>query len=283
MRSITKRRLFPAIAFGGCICCAILSFATGVRAQGGEAKMPGVSMRPHGLPLADPLAHSEPLPDAHPPAEPVAPVISVRELQLPAGAMKEFRRSEKSISSRDFLSAADHLKKALRIEPDFVQAHNNLGATYMELEKFEDAISEFKKTIELDSKMEAPYRNMSLSLFELGRYSEAEAAARQALALSPQHGAARYTLGRALAAQGSTSAETEELLRGTLEEFPEARLPLAEVLLNRCASDAAAAELRSYLASGTIEPEKRRAVQTWLGRAERGQVGKGCSGAKPSA
>jgi hypothetical protein len=155
-------------------------------------------------------------------------VISVRELQLPAAAMKEFRRSEKSISSRDFLSAADHLKKALRIEPDFVQAHNNLGATYMELEKFEDAISEFKKTIELDPKMEAPYRNMSLSLFELGRYSEAEVAARQAVALNPLHGAARYTLGRALAAQGSTSAETEELLRGTLAEFPEARLPLAE-------------------------------------------------------
>jgi tetratricopeptide (TPR) repeat protein len=266
------------------MCCAILSFATGVRAQGSEAKMPGVAMRAHGLPLADPLAHSEPLPDAHPPAEPVAPVISVRELQLPAAAMKEFRRSEKSISSRDFLSAADHLKKALRIEPDFVQAHNNLGATYMELEKFEDAITEFKKTIELDPKMEAPYRNMSLSLFELGRYSEAEAAARQAVALNPQHGAARYTLGRALAAQGSTSAETEELLRGTLAEFPEARLPLAEVLLNRCASDEAAAELRSYLASpSTIDPEKRRAVQIWLGRAERGQVGKGCSGAKPSA
>ena len=111
----------------------------------------------------------------------------------------------------------------------------------MELEKFEDAISEFKKTIELDPKMEAPYRNMSLSLFELGRYSEAEVAARQAVALNPLHGAARYTLGRALAAQGSTSAETEELLRGTLAEFPEARLPLAELLLNRCASDEAAA------------------------------------------
>lgn len=261
----------------------LLLCSAGARAQGTEARMPGSPIRPHTWTLTDPLASAEPQPDAHPPSAPVAETISVHDLQLPGAAIKEFHRSEKCVSSKDYPGAIEHLQKALRIEPVFVQAHNNLGASYMELERFQDAISEFQKAIELDPKMEAPYRNMSASLFELGRYPEAEAAARQAVALSPQHPAARYTLGRALAAQGSTSTEAEKLLREALPEFPLARLSLAQVLLNRCLKDEAAAELRTYLASDTVEPETRRSVQVWLDRASRGQVRQGCDVPKPSA
>jgi Tfp pilus assembly protein PilF len=283
MRPETKRVLYSSTGFAFCACGLLLFCSMGARAQGAEARMPGSPTRTHGWVLADPLANAEPQPDAHPPAVPVAETISVRDLQLPAAAMKEFRRSEKSIRSKDYLAAIEHLQQALRIEPAFVQAHNNLGASYLELEKFQEAISEFEKAIELDPKMEAPYRNMSVSLFELGRYPEAEIAARQAVAITPQRNAARYTLGRALAAQGSTSAEAEGLLRGALAEFPQARLSLAQVLLNRCLNEEAAAELRNYLASGSIEPDTRRSVQVWLDRASRGQVRKGCDAPKPSA
>ena len=69
----------------------------------------------------------------------------------------------------------------------------------------------------------------------------------EALTLNPEHKAARYSLGRALAAQGSTSPEAERLLRESLKDFPEARLSLAQVLMNRCANLDAAAELRTYL------------------------------------
>ena len=265
------RRLLVSVVFGG---------SARSRNRSADAWVPTQARR---WILTDPLANAEPRPDAHPPSAPATETISVHDLQLPSAATKEFRRSEKCVSSKDYLGAIEHLQKALRIEPLFVQAHNNLGASYMELEKFQDATAEFQKAIALDSKMEAPYRNMSASLFELGRYPEAETAARQAVALDPQHNAARYTLGRALAAQGNTSAEAEELLRGALPEFPQARLSLAQVLLNRCKSDEAASELRNYLAAGSVEPETRRSVEVWLDRASNGQVRKGCDAAKPSA
>ncbi len=109
-------------------------------------------------------------------------------------AIKEFQRSEKAVHSGDFQSAAEHLRKAIQIDPNFVQAHNNLGASYIELNECESAVTEFRKAIDLDSKLQESYRNLGLALFLLRRYPEAEIAARQALQLGPQRGSARYTL-----------------------------------------------------------------------------------------
>jgi hypothetical protein len=63
-------------------------------------------------------------------------------------------------------------------------------------------------------------------------------------------------------------------------EFPEARLALAQVFLNRCANLDAAQELRTYLASGNGEPDKRRALEIWLDRSSKGQVMPACMGEK---
>jgi tetratricopeptide (TPR) repeat protein len=199
-----------------------------------------------------------------PRVRPQAETISVHDLQLPPAAIKEFQRSEKSVRSGNFQSAVEHLKKALEIDPTFVQAHNNLGASYIQLNQYESAVTEFRKAIDLNYKMQEPYRNLGLGLFLLGRYPEAELAAREALQLEPQRGHARYTFGRILAAEGSTSAEAEQLLRESLAEFPEARLPLAQVLLNKGAQELAATELRTYLRSTKLDQAKKQAVGQWL-------------------
>jgi Tfp pilus assembly protein PilF len=175
------------------------------------------------------------------------------------------------------------LEKALRVDPKFIEAHNNLGASYLQLSRYQDAIGEFEAAIALDEKMVAPYRNKSVAFFLLRRYAEAEAAARQALTISPEHKPARYSLGRALAAQGSTSPEAEQLLRGALSEFPEARLSLAQVLMNRCANLDAATELRTYLAANAVDPGTREKVQEWIDLSSKGQVVSACNNAKPTA
>jgi tetratricopeptide (TPR) repeat protein len=289
MRPETKRRVVVIFGFAICGCVLLPGYVQGAASQEDDVRrIIGPSTRPGQWRKSDPLANDEVRPDAATPAAKTVPVgdtVSVRDLQLPAGAIKEFRRSEKCVGSGDFSGAVAHLQKALKADPQFVEAHNNLGASLMQLQRYEDAIGEFETAIGLDSKMEAPYRNKSLSLFLLRRYPEAEAAARRALQINPEHRASRYTLGRALAAEGSSSAEAERLLRDSLSEFPDARLPLAQVLLNRCANLDAAAELRTYLATNiSIDAEKRRAVQTWLDLSSKGQVAEGCGGeTKPAS
>jgi tetratricopeptide (TPR) repeat protein len=209
-----------------------------------------------------------------------AETIAVRDLLVPAAAIKEFKRSEKAVHSGNFESAAEHLKKALEIDPTFVQAHNNLGASYIQLNQYEGAVTEFRKAIDLNTKMQEPYRNLGLSLFLLHRFPEAELAARQAMQLGPQRGPARYTLGRILAAEGSSSAEAEQLLRGSLGEFPEARLPLAQVFLNKGAPELAATELRTYLRTSKTDQAKRQAVEQWLSRITQSKAVDSGSGAK---
>lgn len=293
MRPETKRRF--AFAFGVVACgCAVMlvSASRGFSQETDAPRMTGVQARPHMWATSDPLKNGDWQPNEVAPTTPersaakIAPIgdtVSVRNLQLPAGAIKEFRRSEKCVGSGDYGCAVQHLQKALKADPEFVEAHNNLGASYLQLSRYQDAIGEFEAAIALDEKMSAPHRNMSLALFSLRRYSEAETAARQALTLNPQQKAAQYSLGRALAAEGSVSPEAEQMLRGSLSEFPDARLSLAQVLMNRCANLDAAAELRAYLNSAAVDPETRRRVQVWVDLSSKGQVVSGCAPAKPAA
>ena len=299
MRPETKRRFVVVygIAARGSVamlaCVAMLSSASNAFAQGSDApRMTGANVRPHMWATSDPLKDGSWQPEATAPVAPetsaakVAPMgdtVSVRTLQLPPGAIKEFRRSEKCVGTGDYSCAVQHLQKALKADPRFVEAHNNLGASYLQLSRYQDAIGEFEAAIALDEKMSAPHRNMSLALFSLRRYAEAETAAREALTLNPQQKAAQYSLGRALAAEGSTSPEAEKLLRESLSEFPDARLSLAQVLMNRCANLEAAAQLQTYLDSNTVEPDTRRRVQAWIDLSSKGQIVSGCGGAKPAA
>jgi tetratricopeptide (TPR) repeat protein len=117
----------------------------------------------------------------------------------------------KAYHSQDFQSSVAHLQKATKIAPEFVQAYHNLG----------------------------------LALFLLHRFPEAEAATRHALDLAPERSNARYMLGRILAVEGNKPTEAVEILGQAVEEFPDARLPLAVVLLQQGAADQAAAELQT--------------------------------------
>jgi len=276
-----KTKLTAHFAIGLTLCGTILFSTSSMHAQG-ASRLPGGTRYGNALPGLDPLAtiQAEVVPPAH--IKPQAETISVHELLLPAAAVKEFQRSQKAVHSGDFRSAAEHLRKAIEIAPAFVQAHNNLGASYIQLNEYESAVTEFETAIALDTKIEEPYRNLGLGLFLLRRYPEAEVAARRAMKLDPQHSAARYTLGRILAAEGGGSAEVEQLLRQSVPDFPDARLPLAQVLLNQGATDPAAAELRAYLQSGNADPGKRQAVQSWLAQITRTEAKGPEKNAKPA-
>ena len=114
-----------------------------MHAQGMSSRSPSGARYGNSLPSLDALATIQADADA-PPIRPQAETISVHELLLPAGAVKEFQRSEKAVRSGDFRSAAEHLRNAIQIAPSFAQAHNNLGATYIQLNEYESGVAEFR-------------------------------------------------------------------------------------------------------------------------------------------
>lgn len=206
-------------------------------------------------------------------------IVSSRELLIPSKALKELQRSQTALSSGDVRASAVHLEKALHIYPGYLEAHNDLGSRYFELKEYEKAAAEFQKAIDIDPRMSQPYNNLSVALFLLQRYPGAEAAARRALDLDPQNSTARYMLGCVLATQKRSPSEAMEMLRRTEDEFPDARLLLAQVLLRQGAVDEAKYELRSYLNVPGVEKKQR--VECWLARLEQTSASTGCVQAGP--
>ena len=248
---------------------ALLLSASAVHSQGKESRggrdhfaYPQNAADAHGVFAPNFELRTSITPEAVPPAG----IISARDLQVPPKATKEFDRSMKAFQSGDYLSAANHLEKAIHIAPDFVQAHNNLGAMYINLQRYDNAVVELQKTIDLNPNVEAPYHNLGMVLVLLGRLPDAEAAARHALDLSPQRSATQYTLGRILALEGRDTPETVSLLMQAAVDTPEANLVLARVQQDRGNRVEAAAALRSYLQHvdiAKLDPAKRARILAW--------------------
>ena len=69
--------------------------------------------------------------------------------------------------------AIPHLKKALEIYPDFLNASYDLGRVYEALEQKDEALAQFQNTIKLDTTFVAPYFNMGAIMHNKGQYAAA--------------------------------------------------------------------------------------------------------------
>ena len=194
----------------------------------------------------------------------VSQTVSLRDLLIPPKAVKELRRSQEALRSGDTRSSARHLERALKICPNYLEGHNSLGARYIELHEYEKAAAEFQKAIDIDPSVMQPVNNLSVARFLEQRYVDAEAAARRAVDLDPHDPTARYMLGAILATEDRNPREAMEMLRQTKNQFPDARLLLAQILERRGDTKAAEKELRDYLA--VPDAEKRQNVERWLVR-----------------
>lgn len=214
-------------------------------------------------------AQTEQTPSSLLPANPsrvqkLGETVSIRELRIPPKAAKELQRSQSALKSGDTRSSAQHLEKALQIYPGYLEGHNSLGSRYIDLGEYAKAAAEFEKAIDIDPHVMQPFNNLSVAYYLQQRYSDAEAAARRAIDLDPRSSMPRYMLGCILAAERRNPAEAMEMLRQTMNEFPDARLVLADILVRRGALKEAEEELRGYL--DLPGAEKKQNVERWLAR-----------------
>jgi len=182
--------------------------------------------------------------------------------KIPNGALKEIERADRAIEKHDVPAAIDHLKKAIAADPDFMEAHNSLGARYMAIQNFQLALEEFQKALMLDQRNPVVNSNIAAALLNLGRPSEAESAARRSVHLDGTRSPARYLLGAALLQQGKLTPEMEKSLRQAADEIPAAHLLLGKMFIATGRLQDGERELRSYLASGRTQ--ERPAVLAWV-------------------
>ncbi|MDQ6700915.1 MAG: tetratricopeptide repeat protein [Acidobacteriota bacterium] len=166
-----------------------------------------------------------PLPEARR-FQPVSGTISARQLQhpVPKKAMQAMMAAQKFSESGDFGSAAEQLKRAIRIAPAYTEAHNNLGVQYIRLRQYEAAAVELEEALRAGPESSALDCNLAAALLSLGRHSEAERTVRRALALDARNLRADYLLGRILMLRPEGRPEALQHLLRAAPEIPAARI-----------------------------------------------------------
>ena len=76
-------------------------------------------------------------------------------------------------------------KKVIGLKPDFAEGHYNLAVTQHKLDKFEAAEKSYKKAIEFKSDYLEAHNNLGSLLYSLGRLDEAEVSYKKAIELNP--------------------------------------------------------------------------------------------------
>ncbi len=141
---------------------------------------------------------------------PVSGLVSAKRLahKVPKPAMKEFRKAENATAHGKDDEAIAHLEKAVALDPEFMEALNNLGTKYIRMRRPAEAAVLFQRATAMDPTLPQLHVNLAVALLHLRRPAEAEQEVRKALAVTGQpdgNPVAKKVLGISLAAQGKAA------------------------------------------------------------------------------
>ena len=193
------------------------------------------------------------------------PSISMQQLthKVPRAAQKAFDRGQQLVRKGDQTAAAECFRQAVAVDPEFVDAHNELGAAEAALGQLPQAAEEFQKAINLvpDHRLALP--NLSIVLAKMKRYHEAGQVARRALKVVP--GAPMYyILAFSLIADHAEPQEALNNLQRASGEIPKAHIVAAEVLVQAGRRDEAVQQLEEYLRVQPADDAERSKVEARL-------------------
>jgi tetratricopeptide (TPR) repeat protein len=133
--------------------------------------------------------------------------------------------------------AIRHYEQALRIKPDFAEAHYDLGDDLLRLGQVREAIEHYEQALRTKPDYAEAHNNLGVALEQTGRVQEAIGQYEQALRISPDSVEAHYNLGIALVQVGRVQ-EAIEHYEQALRIKPDmaearARLQLAQQALTK--------------------------------------------------
>src|SRR5436309_364307 len=121
---------------------------------------------------------------------------------------------------RKLTEAIEHFKTALRIKPDYADAHTNVGAALADQGKLAEGIDHYREALQSKPDDALAHYNWGLALAQQGKLTEAIEHYRPALRFKPDYAVAHINWGVALAQQGKL-AEASEHYRQALQLKPD--------------------------------------------------------------
>jgi len=106
-----------------------------------------------------------------------------------ANAIKQahYNRGITYLNDERYSEAVTAFQNAITLDPDFTTAHYNLGLTYLKMETYPRAVDALQKTITLDRTYKAAHHSLALAYLGQQELGKARDAAREALKLDPNY------------------------------------------------------------------------------------------------
>jgi tetratricopeptide (TPR) repeat protein len=183
------------------------------------------------------------------------------DARVPEEARKEFERGSAALSKGKDEEGVSHLRKAVEIYPDFMQARLLLASAHMKARRFEDAEATLARAVETDPHNVAALVSLGEARRRLKKYPEAEESLAAALKLDDASWQGHLALGRVYLDTDQAKKAAPHIGR-TLQlkpGLPEAHLLGGNILLKVGEPARALAEYEEYL---RLAPEGEYASPT---------------------
>jgi len=190
--------------------------------------------------------------------------VGMLDQKVPSAAKKEFQKASHFTAEGNAIEAIAALKRAIAIYPDYLAAHNDLGAQLLEKGQLDEAANELRAAIKIDPGAFNPQLNLGIVLIQQKKLSEALTALNRALSIEPSAPAAHLYAGMASIDLNDTTRGVKELnaaydLGGNT--YAVALLHLGKVYMKEGEREMALKSFESYLRELPNAPDAAQVQQ----------------------
>jgi Tfp pilus assembly protein PilF len=192
-------------------------------------------------------------------------VVNAALAAVPEKARKLYERGVEQSRADDAAKAADSLKQAVTLYPNFPLALNELGVQYLKLQQINKAVDVLREACKLNPDAFPSRLNFGIALLEAKQYPQAEEQLREASKRNNSSATSHMYLGLALLRQNKFEESEKELLIATqanVAQLSMANYYLGGLYWRKQDYPHAVEQLEKYLALTPNAPDAERVRAT---------------------
>jgi tetratricopeptide (TPR) repeat protein len=177
-------------------------------------------------------------------------VVTASNAGVPQPALDLYEKAAKLATAKDYKGAIKELKLAVAEYPNFVNALNQIGVLYLQLNELKSADEALQAALKIAPDAFEPLLNRGVALFRMSQFKDAETVLIKAIKADAKSAVAYYYLGRTLnKLDKNPQAEAAFLNSVKLSpgEFKETHRFLAAIYLDQGNAVRVVEELETYL------------------------------------